>query len=85
VGDRVADQFQQVCFDVTGGPTANGYRSDDLAQPRQQHPGHADDPPAALLRGQVNQLFEDGALEVAGRRGMLEQHAQLNEGNPTRR
>ena len=84
--DRVADQLQQVRFDLAGGPAVNGaYRGGDPAQSRQQHPGHADHPPSTLFGGQANEFLEDGVLEVAGRRGMLEEGTQLDQGDPTGR
>ncbi len=56
LADRIADQLQQVSFDVAGSAAVNGgHRSRDSTQPRQQHPGQGDHPLAAVLGGQMNQ------------------------------
>jgi len=35
------------------------------------------------LGGQVNQLFEDGVLEITGCRRVVEEHPQLTKGDRT--
>jgi len=84
LADRITDQLQQVRFDVAGDTlVGGGDGAGDPAEPGQQHPGHTDHPPVMLLGGQMNQLLEGGVLEIAGRRGVLEQHPQLTQGDRT--
>jgi len=71
--DRVANQLQQVRFDMGGGLAVNeGYRGGDPAQPRQQHPGNPNHPPVALMHSPMDQLLDDSTSQVIGRRRVLE-------------